>query len=113
MFFWNKICGAGIIFFLFGFSCYGQSSVKYRLNPHISVAKDYTTATDTTASFLQNLIFNKNSLAAKGAIIPASFSTCDYGFFCRQEIRVEKKIKIPLRVRLGSLQQANYYEGKR
>lgn len=44
--------------------------------------------------------------------IPANFSICQYGFFCKQELRVEKATKLPIRVRLGSLQQCNYYEGK-
>ncbi|MEO8960266.1 MAG: hypothetical protein ABI325_00180 [Ginsengibacter sp.] len=45
-------------------------------------------------------------------IIPSDFSTCRYGFFCKQEMKIEKAINLPLRVRLGSLQQCNYYEGK-
>ena len=38
---------------------------------------------------------------------------CNVAFFCRQELKLEKAIKVPLRFRLGSLDQANYYEGKR
>ncbi|MEO8819203.1 MAG: hypothetical protein ABI267_01640, partial [Ginsengibacter sp.] len=45
-------------------------------------------------------------------IIPSNFSTCTYGFFCRQELKIEKATNIPIRVRLGSLAQCNYYEGK-
>lgn len=44
--------------------------------------------------------------------IPPDYATCRYGFFCRQELRIEKATKIPLRIRLGSLEQCNYYEGK-
>jgi hypothetical protein len=44
--------------------------------------------------------------------IPQDYYTRNFGFFCRQELRVEKVTKIPLRFRLGSLQQCNYYEGK-
>jgi hypothetical protein len=44
--------------------------------------------------------------------IPANFSICQYGFFCKQELKIEKATKLPIRVRLGSLQQCNYYEGK-
>ncbi len=45
-------------------------------------------------------------------LIPANLSTCQYGFFCKQELKIEKATKLPIRVRLGSLQQCNYYEGK-
>ena len=58
-----------------------------------------------------------NSLASDSEtqltrIIPSDFSTCRYGFFCKQEMKIEKATKLPLRIRLGSLQQSNYYEGK-
>ncbi len=46
-------------------------------------------------------------------VIPQDFYTANFGFFCKQELRVEKATKIPLRLRLGSVQQSNYYEGKR
>lgn len=44
--------------------------------------------------------------------IPAGFSTCSYGFFCKQELKIEKATRIPIRFRLGSLVQCDYYEGK-
>jgi hypothetical protein len=33
-------------------------------------------------------------------------------FMCRQEWKIEKKLKIPLRLRMGSVVQCDYLEGK-
>ncbi|MBL7718229.1 MAG: hypothetical protein JNL72_05275 [Flavipsychrobacter sp.] len=43
--------------------------------------------------------------------LPANLSTRNYGFFCRQELKLERR-NIPLRFRLGSLEQCNYLEQK-
>ena len=45
-------------------------------------------------------------------IITADFYTCNFGFFCKKELQIEKSTKIPLRFRLGSLQYNDYLEGK-
>ena len=34
------------------------------------------------------------------------------GFFCRQEIKMEQQIKVPLKIRLGSTDYCNWLEGK-
>ena len=59
-----------------------------------------------------SLASDNNSKKTSISISPdAAF--CNTAFFCRQEVKLEKAIKIPVKFRLGSLEQANYYEGKR
>ncbi len=55
---------------------------------------------------------SENYKAVFPSVIPGNFVTCNYGFFCRQELKIEKATNIPIRFRLGSLEQCNYYEGK-
>jgi hypothetical protein len=46
-------------------------------------------------------------------VIKRSHYTDNFGFFCRKEFQFEARTKLPLRFRLGSLQQCNNLEGKR
>jgi len=43
--------------------------------------------------------------------VAANFYTTQTGFFCNQERALEKKTKIPLRFRLGSLSYTEQLEG--
>ena len=45
-------------------------------------------------------------------LLPADYYTRDFGFFCKRELEVEKKLHLPLKFRLGSLEYCNYLEGK-
>jgi hypothetical protein len=53
-----------------------------------------------------------NLSTCKSSIISPSFYSDHLGFFCRQELQVQKLISLPLRVRLGSLEYVNYLEQK-
>lgn len=44
--------------------------------------------------------------------VPANFYSRGLGFFCKQELTIEKTISIPFRFRLGSLDHVNYLEQK-
>ena len=45
-------------------------------------------------------------------ILPGNFYTEHFGFFCKKEWQLEKLVKVPFKFRLGSIQQADYLEGK-
>jgi hypothetical protein len=45
-------------------------------------------------------------------LLPENFATCQYGFFCKQELKLEKEIKVPIKFRLGSIEYTNWLEGK-
>lgn len=55
-----------------------------------------------------SLIFQKNI-----QILPANYYSSNLGLMCKQELLLEKKTKIPFRIRLGSLAYTNMLEGKK
>jgi hypothetical protein len=126
MFFWNKFCGLIMLFFILSNISYAQYNFKQfsspKKNPLKLFSPDFSTHVEEIykISFFQKALskkalpvfsFNQNAAYQNGNI-PASLATCDYGFFCRQELKIEKATGLPIHVRLGSLEQCNYYEGK-
>ena len=51
-------------------------------------------------------------LTISKTFLPPDFYSIHLGFFCRQEIKIEKLTKVPLRFRLGSVQECDRMEGK-
>lgn len=45
--------------------------------------------------------------------IPENFYFLNLGIICKQEWKIEKATKIPFRIRIGSLQQCDWLEGKK
>ncbi len=109
---WNKICG--LLFFL-TLSCQfagAQNLIYPTLNNTVFFLKGKFNAPDSLVDFTLRQ-YPETFFRHVQKIIPADFSTCTYGFFCRKELVLENATKIPFRFRLGSLQQCNYYEGKK
>jgi hypothetical protein len=66
--------------------------------------KEKKSTSQPTAVFSKGLYTMQNKVAA-------NYYTTQTGFFCNQERALEKKTKIPLRVRLGSLSYTEQLEG--
>lgn len=118
MFFWNKICGLIAIFFTLAVSSFGQSQSKLQfLKNNLNSLNRFSTQQVANFSSKKETLHSSTlsfSTLKKPAprTISADFSTCRYGFFCKEELKMEKATKFPIRIRLGSFQQCNYYEGK-
>jgi len=126
MFFWNKFCGLIMIFFILSISVTAQNSIQLNY-PVKNISLKSISNFPNFSNIDKKIYFKKlellNSSDTKQttknlspfislSIIPANFSMCNYGFFCKQELKVEKATNIPIRFRLGSMEQCNYYEGK-
>jgi len=111
MIFWNKFCGFVLIFlFIFSFA-YAQNPSSVGKNHSSLFQKNKLKNFDTLIRFTPPVILNQ--IINTSQFIPEDFYTKNMGLFCKQELVIEKITKIPLRFRLGSLQQCNYYEGKK
>jgi hypothetical protein len=59
-------------------------------------------------------IAKKSTMEISPSMLVSPTFYCDnLGFFCRQEIKFAKVTKIPFVIRLGSVAQVDYLEGKR
>lgn len=54
----------------------------------------------------------KDTTAATKNYLPLNFYATHLGAACKVELQLEKQIKLPLRIRLGSKDQVDYLEGK-
>jgi hypothetical protein len=111
MIFWNKFCGL-VWFLLISGLC---SSAQNATLPGVSASsllKNKLNNSGSIIHFTPSFSTSKSPQHVK-QIVPVDFYSCNIGFFCKKELLIEKATKIPLRFRLGSLQQCNYYEGKK
>ncbi|HVZ96585.1 MAG TPA: hypothetical protein VG847_06905 [Chitinophagaceae bacterium] len=106
--FWNAICGFVLLLTFSSLLCRAQNSIAIKFQQKSASSKNAVRFTPVCFnSFTLDRTVEKNFFT-----LPPDFATRYYGFFCRQELKIEKSTHLPIRLRIGSLQQSNYYEGK-
>jgi hypothetical protein len=118
-------------------SSFGQNAINNFVFKHIKTTSTYfsngfsnnkkimpslfvlTNTQNFKSPFIQALNLNKVAyLISKPIInkpivvIAPNYYTQNLGFFCKKELQLEKAIKIPLKFRLGSVEQCDRLEGK-
>lgn len=106
--YWNKICGLLMVFFLTSSLSYAQVTKK-SLTELMIASKSLYLKSDVTSFKIRTTDFNVASLP----ILKGNYYTEHFGFMCKKELAFEKATKIPIRLRLGSLQECDRMEGKR
>lgn len=64
----------------------------------------------------QDSVFNKknaDSVFNKTFLLPKNYYSNNLRFICKKELQLQKAIKLPLYIRLGSLDYTNKLEGKK
>ena len=112
MIFWNKFCGFIWIFLLIASFSDAQNQQPARLCSNFLLQENNLQNSESIIHFAIPF-YKLNEFKNTSQPVPENFYTKNMGFFCKQELVIEKAVKIPFRFRLGSLQQCNYYEGKK
>ena len=93
-----------IFFFCMIFANLGVSSQANPLQPNTDKALPPFPYLISTASFIRS--FEKEVVSPK-------FYTSNLGFFCKQELKIQAITKIPVKIRVGSVQYCDWMEGKK
>jgi hypothetical protein len=109
--FWNKICGVALVILLTSHGVRAQSQFTPTF---LSGAPHPVDSLTRRSGDSKPFFFHTTSIYTPLSLTPVSkdYLVHDYGFFCREELHFEERTRIPLRVRLGSVEACDHYEGK-
>lgn len=100
----NRRCIGGVLFFL-SFSA-GATAQSLKSRSQFPAPK-----ADTVRPVI--LLSQMQIPERKKLLVAPDQHTQHFGFFCRQELKLDRRTPIPVRVRLGSMEQCNFLERKK
>ena len=97
-----------VFIFLISSSCaYAQTNNTMLAPITISKIKDNTIAFPKPTPTYNHQVLNLPLLS-----IATDYYTKNFGFFCKQELKLEKCVKTPIHIRLGDIKYVNWLEQK-
>lgn len=81
-------------------------------NPFLRNNGSITVPTKITIPFTIKKKEPEKSPNTSISFLSPDFYSSQLGFFCRQEIKIEKAVKVAFKFRLGSVAACDYLEGK-
>jgi hypothetical protein len=72
----------------------------------------YKFISPVTQVFTPMPVADSTNISKPQNTLPLNFYSTHLGVACKMELKLEKQIKLPLRIRLGSKDQVDYLEGK-
>jgi hypothetical protein len=104
-----KICF--LINLLVCISAFSQGSTRF-VRKEKPVLASQMKDTSAHQSLLRNALMEASTPATHIKVLPQQFYFNSLGFFCKKELQLQKSVKLPLKIRLGSVSYTDRMEGK-
>ena len=87
-----------------------NAQIRYPANAKLLLLQLASSPVKPSQLLIRNT--SDNSKAIPTTFLSPGFYASQLGFFCKQEIKMDKITKVPFRFRLGSVAECNRLEGK-